>query len=183
MRHKCKVRGPRTRGPLSLPVPAPAATSCCRVCPHLNHLTFCGRCVAPSAPSAPHHCRQELKRKLESAEDSDIVEQGKATLKSVKKERASAAEGGGGAGPGRECATPSPASCSHTRPSKQGGTTHDPHLIPRSPPPRRRCRGHGREAGRGARRGSGRDRGAREALRRGLWRRRRRDPLLPRPLR
>ena len=86
MRHKCKVRGPRTRDPLSLPVPAPAATSCCRVCPHLNHLTFCGRCVAPSAPSAPHHCRQELKRKLESAEDSDIVEQGKATLKSVKKE-------------------------------------------------------------------------------------------------
>ena len=32
------------------------------------------------------HCWQELKRKLEAAEDSDIVEQGKATLKSVKKE-------------------------------------------------------------------------------------------------
>lgn len=32
-----------------------------------------------------HKCK-ELKRKLESAEDSDIVEQGKATLKSVKKE-------------------------------------------------------------------------------------------------
>ena len=80
------TRGPRARDPLSPPVPAPAATSCCRVCPHLNHLTFCGRCGAPSARSAPHHCRQELKRKLESAEDSDIVEQGKATLKSVKKE-------------------------------------------------------------------------------------------------
>ena len=81
------TRGPRARDPLSPPVPAPARQpSCCRVCPHLNHLTFCGRCGAPSAPSAPHHCRQELKRKLESAEDSDIVEQGKATLKSVKKE-------------------------------------------------------------------------------------------------
>ena len=42
------------------------------------------RC-APSAQSSTL-CRQELKRKLESAEDSDIVEQGKATIKSVKKE-------------------------------------------------------------------------------------------------
>eukprot|EP00321_Phaeocystis_globosa_P017807 CAMPEP_0118847054 /NCGR_PEP_ID=MMETSP1162-20130426/92773_1 /TAXON_ID=33656 /ORGANISM="Phaeocystis Sp, Strain CCMP2710" /LENGTH=167 /DNA_ID=CAMNT_0006779245 /DNA_START=402 /DNA_END=906 /DNA_ORIENTATION=- len=32
------------------------------------------------------HKFKELKRKLEAAEDSDIVEQGKATLKSVKKE-------------------------------------------------------------------------------------------------
>ena len=42
------------------------------------------RC-APSAQSSTLY-RQELKRKLESAEDSDIVEQGKATIKSVKKE-------------------------------------------------------------------------------------------------
>ena len=49
---------------------------------------------APSTPSVQRavpvhhtsHCRQELKRKLEAAEDSDIVELGKATLKSVKKE-------------------------------------------------------------------------------------------------
>ena len=39
----------------------------------------------PSPYTTPH-CRQELKRKLEAVEDSDIVEQGKATLKSVKKE-------------------------------------------------------------------------------------------------
>ena len=37
-------------------------------------------------PHATPLSRQELKRKLESAEDSDIVEQGKVTLKSVKKE-------------------------------------------------------------------------------------------------
>ena len=39
----------------------------------------------PFRPRTPHGW-QELKRKLEAAEDSDIVEQGKATLKSVKKE-------------------------------------------------------------------------------------------------
>ena len=47
----------------------------------------CPKCPAwlPS-PYTALHCRQELKRKLEAAEDSDIVEQGKATLKSIKKE-------------------------------------------------------------------------------------------------
>jgi hypothetical protein len=47
----------------------------------------CPKCPAwlPS-PYTALHCRQELKRKLETAEDSDIVEQGKATLKSIKKE-------------------------------------------------------------------------------------------------
>ena len=44
--------------------------------------------VLSSVPfrSRTPHGWQELKRKLEAAEDSDIVEQGKATLKSVKKE-------------------------------------------------------------------------------------------------
>ena len=84
MGHKCKVRGRRTR-PVSSP-PHPrfrGLTSCCRVCPHLNLREVwspqCAQCPTPLS-------RQELKRKLESAEDSDIVEQGKVTLKSVKKE-------------------------------------------------------------------------------------------------
>ena len=84
MGHKCKVRGRRTR-PVSSP-PHPrfrSLTSCCRVCPHLNLREVwspqCAQCPTPLS-------RQELKRKLESAEDSDIVEQGKVTLKSVKKE-------------------------------------------------------------------------------------------------
>ena len=46
---------------------------------------LCPKCCPACRPRTPH-CRQELKRKLEAAEDSDIVEQGKATLKSVKKE-------------------------------------------------------------------------------------------------
>ena len=53
------------------------------MCPHLNLREVwspqCAQCPTPLS-------RQELKRKLESAEDSDIVEQGKVTLKSVKKE-------------------------------------------------------------------------------------------------
>ena len=59
---------------------SPHPASSLRVEPHL----LLQRC-APSAQSSTLY-RQELKRKLESAEDSDVVEQGKATIKSVKKE-------------------------------------------------------------------------------------------------
>ena len=42
--------------------------------------------MCPQCPELHTVSGQELKRKLESAEDSDVVEQGKATIKSVKKE-------------------------------------------------------------------------------------------------
>ena len=68
MGHKCKVRSPR---PSRRDSPHPASTFA------KSHLLL-QRC-APSAQSSTLY-RQELKRKLESAEDSDIVEQGRAII-------------------------------------------------------------------------------------------------------
>ena len=74
--------------------PQTTSRGCGKLC---HQYTHCHRaCTVPPVPQVSSwcpacrprtpHCRQELKRKLEAAEDSDIVEQGKATLKSVKKE-------------------------------------------------------------------------------------------------
>ena len=148
MGHKCKVRGRRTR-PVSSP-PHPrfrGLTSCCRVCPHLNLREVwspqCAQCPTPLS-------RQELKRKLESAEDSDIVEQGKVTLKSVKKELRllQKAEEEQNQGEGARSLPLCIFTCSRY-PHPSPGSSRSVHHL--THPLRRRCRGHGREAGRGAR--------------------------------
>ena len=98
-----------------------------------------------TAPSATPPSRQELKRKLESAEDSDIVEQGKMTLKSVKKELRllQKAEEEQNQGEGARSLPPPVhlAPATHTRPGSSRSVHHPTHPL------RRRCRGHGREAG------------------------------------
>ena len=77
MGHKCKVR------PSAATPPGPLAHTLSA--PRVN---VCEWRASPPAEMCSHSLsRQELKRKLESADDSDLVmEQGKATIKSVKKE-------------------------------------------------------------------------------------------------
>ena len=78
MGHKCKVRPSAATppGPLAHTLSAPRVNVCV------------WRASPPAEVVRSHSLsRQELKRKLESADDSDLVmEQGKATIKSVKKE-------------------------------------------------------------------------------------------------
>ena len=74
--------------PTHLKPPHAAAGSCATSTPSATWHAQCPQCpkCCPACRPRTPHCWQELKRKLEAAEDSDIVEQGKATLKSVKKE-------------------------------------------------------------------------------------------------
>ena len=87
-----------------------------------------------TAPSATPPSRQELKRKLESAEDSDIVEQGKMTLKSVKKELRLLQKAEEEHDQGESALLPLPClpPATHTRPSHQSAGSSRP--VPVTPP-------------------------------------------------
>ena len=142
MGHKCKVRPSAATppGPLAHTLSAPRVNVCV------------WRASPPAEVVRSHSLsRQELKRKLESADDSDVVmEQGKATIKSVKKElrllqKAEEEQNQGESARATAPAVPKPLLTAHS-----------------APLPPRRCLGDGQEALRGARRGPTRDRGARE---------------------
>ena len=142
MGHKCKVR------PSAATPPGPLAHTLSA--PRVN---VCEWRASPPAEVVRSHSlsRQELKRKLESADDSDVVmEQGKATIKSVKKELRllQKAEEEQNQGEGARSLPLCIFTCSRY-PHPSPGSSRSVHHL--THPLRRRCRGHGREAGRGAR--------------------------------